>query len=192
MLAKIWVILTMGGSSSDTTALSLLPSRSHRGGMPRSSVLVGAGGSGAVCFGGQASAYCGRSQEDAGVAEQRWSSTCVTVTGLCRAAEAGGRKARCPMWVDVNLVHTDILGSVNFWTSSPFHPLPSPPQPQAERSVWMKDFTPSFAGSFVLTIADFVTTPTTTSSILFISYASSYTLTSVTQSLGYWISRVLN
>ena len=93
-------------------------------------------------------------KSDAGVAEQRWSSNCVTVTGLCRAAEAGGRKARCPMWVDVNLVHTDILGSVNFWTSSPFHPLPSPQQPQAERSVWMKNLTPSFAGSFVLNIAD--------------------------------------
>ena len=64
MLAKIWVILTMGGSSSDTTALSLLPSRSHRGGMPRSRVLGGAGGSAAVCFGGQAVAYCGCSQEE--------------------------------------------------------------------------------------------------------------------------------
>ena len=138
MLAKIWVILTMGGSSSDTTALSLLPSRSHRGGMPRSSVLVGAGGS--VCFGGQAVAYCGCSQEErrgcGGAAVElnlRYSHRSLQGSRSRRekgkVPNVGGCQLsaypRCPA----------ILGSVNFRTSSPFHPLPSPPQPQAERSV---------------------------------------------------------
>ena len=47
----------------------------------------------------------------------------------------------------------------------------------------MKDFTPYFADSFVLTIANFVTNPTTISSIIIISYASSSSLTLVIGSL---------
>ena len=131
MLAKIWVILTMGGSSSDTTALSLLPSRSHRSGMPRTSVLGNSRWVGRGVFWS-----AGRSllRLQPGRATRVWRSSGGAALRYnhrsLQPAEAGGRKARWPVWVDVNLVLTH--GAQVFWhlstfglhLPSSFHPLP--------------------------------------------------------------------